>query len=301
MNYKPVFYVIGLLLMTLAALMCIPFLTNVVFHTPAKNKAFLFSFVITAFVGMTMWNMSKPETFGLRSREIFLLTNLSWVMVSFFGALPFLLDPGMSFTDAFFETMSGITTTGSTVMTRLDHANPGVLMWRSVLQWLGGIGFIVMAVAILPILKVGGMKLFQSESSDWSEKVMPRSGAIAKHIVFIYLGLTFLCSCGYLYGGMTLFEAINHSMTTLSTGGFSTSDASMAHFHSPVVHWTGTLFMLLGSLPFVLLVRFVSGAGEPLLKDSQIQAFLEFMLLVWLGLTVCWCLIPTTLSSKRSL
>ena len=130
--------------------------------------------------------------------------------------------------------MSGITTTGSTVLFGLDDMKKGILLWRSLLQWLGGIGFIVMAVAVLPFLKVGGMRLFQSESSDWSEKVMPRSGSIAKRIVAVYIGLTVACSYFYFLGGMTGFEAINHAMTTLSTGGYSTSDSSMAYFSNPL-------------------------------------------------------------------
>ncbi len=286
MHYKPVLYVIGLLLMTLAALMCIPFLTNVILETPSHRMAFTASPLITLGVGLSLWRTCRTELFGLRSREIFLLTNLSWIMVCVFGALPFIFETEISFTDAFFEAMSGITTTGSTVLVGLDSMNPGILMWRSVLQWLGGIGFIVMAVAVLPFLKVGGMRLFQSESSDWSEKVMPRSGVIAKRIVQVYIGLTFLCGWAYHLGGMTIFEAINHSMTTLSTGGYSTSDASMGNFANPTVHWTGTLFMLLGSLPFVLLVRFFSGSAEPLWKDCQVRGFLKLLVFVWLTMTM---------------
>lgn len=286
MHYKPVLYVIGLLLMTLAVLMCIPLLTNIIFNTPAHRMAFTLSPLITLGVGAFLWWSCKTEFFGLRSREIFLLTNSSWILVCVFGALPFIFETEISFTDAFFETMSGITTTGSTVLVGLDNMNPGILMWRSVLQWLGGVGFIVMAVAILPFLKVGGMRLFQSESSDWSEKVMPRSGVIAKRIVQVYLGLSALCAVAYYMGGMTVFEAINHAMTTLSTGGFSTSDASMAHFDNPTVHWTGTVFMLLGSFPFVLLVRFLSGNAEPLLKDCQIRGFLKLIVVVWTCMTI---------------
>lgn len=290
MHYKPVLYVIGLLLMTLAALMCIPLITNIIFNTPANQMAFTLSPLVTFGFGAFLWWSCKSsfesDVFGLRSREIFLLTNLSWVLVCVFGALPFIFETEISFTDAFFETMSGITTTGSTVLVGLDNMNPGILMWRSVLHWLGGIGFIVMAVAVLPFLKVGGMRLFQSESSDWSEKVMPRSGVIAKRIVQTYLGLSALCALAYYMGGMTAFEAINHSMATLSTGGFSTSDASMAHFENPAIHWTGTIFMLVGSLPFVLLVRFLSGNAEPLWKDCQVRGFLKLIGFVWVSMTV---------------
>ena len=281
MNYKPVLYVIGLLLMTLAVLMCIPLITNLLLYTPADCMIFTLSPLITFGFGVLLWRSCKVEYFGLRPREIFMLTNLSWVMVCMFGALPFIFATNISFTDAIFESMSGITTTGSTVLVGLDTLNPGILMWRSVLHWLGGIGFIVMAVAVLPFLKVGGMRLFQSESSDWSDKVMPRSGVIAKRIVQVYLGLSALCTLAYYMGGMTMFEAINHSMATLSTGGFSTSDASMAHFDNPVIHWTGTIFMLLGSLPFVLLVRACSGNTDPLWQDCQVRGFLKLLAVIW--------------------
>lgn len=286
MLYIPVLYVIGLFLIVLSAFMCIPLVTNLIFGTPAHQMAFTLSAMITGAVGLFIWRFCRPDLFRLRSREIFLLTNLSWVVLCVFGALPFILEREISFTDAFFETMSGITTTGSTVLTGLDSMNPGLLIWRSVLQWLGGIGFIVMAVAILPFLKVGGMRLFQSESSDWSDKVMPRSGVIAKRIVQVYLGLTWCCALAYYLGGMSAFEAINHAMTTLSTGGFSTSDASMGHFESPAIHWSGTVFMLLGSMPFVLLVRFLAGNAEPLYQDAQVRALVKLMLVVWSGLTL---------------
>ena len=286
MHYKPVLYVIGLLLMMLSLLMCIPILTNLILHTQENFTDFLISPTITALAGLILFRLCRTDDFGLRPREIFLLTNLSWILVSVFGALPFVFEEGISFTDAFFETMSGITTTGSTVFVGLDHMNPGILMWRSVLQWVGGIGFIVMAVAILPFLKVGGMRLFQSESSDWSDKAMPRSGVIAKRTMQVYGLLTLLCGLCYYAGGMTVFEAINHAMTTLSTGGFSTSDASMGHFTSPFIYWTGTIFMLFGSLPFVLIVRFLLGNYEALLKDVQVIGFVKLIAFVWIGLTL---------------
>lgn len=288
MHYKPVFYVIGCLLTTLAFLMCIPLITNWILATPAHPLAFSLSPLICFVTGVSLIVRCKSdsELSGLRSREVFLLTNTSWLLVAIFGALPFVFETDISFTDAFFETMSGITTTGSTVLTGLDTMNPGVLMWRSVLQWLGGIGFIVMAVAILPFLKVGGMRMFQSESSDWSEKALPRSGVIAKRIVQVYLGLSLACTVAFYLGGMSLFEAMNHSMTTMSTGGFSTSDASMAHFDSAFIHWTTTVFMILASLPFVLLVRFFSGDISAIWKDEQVIGFMKLLGLVWLVLTV---------------
>ncbi len=280
MSVRPVFYVVGLLLTVLAVLMLLPAFYHLITDKEGA-MSFLLSAGITGGSGGALFLSTKPDHFVLKPREAFLLTNVSWLVLSTYAAIPFMLELQLSYTDAFFETMSGITTTGSTVLSGLDNIEEGVLLWRSLLQWLGGIGFIVMAVAVLPFLKVGGMRLFQSESSDWSEKIMPRSGSIAKHIVIIYSGLTIACAYFYFLGGMTGFEAINHAMTTVSTGGYSTSDSSMANFTNPYIHWVSTIFMLLGSLPFVLFVRFFKGDTQCLFKDRQVRAFIGFLLTIW--------------------
>ncbi len=204
---------------------------------------------------------------------MFLITSLVWTIASVFAALPFVFINHISFTDAYFETMSGITTTGSTVLSGLDSMAPSILLWRSTLQWLGGIGFIVMAVAVLPMLNVGGMKLFNTESSDWSDKSSPRAKTVAKNIVMVYVALTMLCILGYLITGMGWFDAINHAFTTLSTGGYSTSDGSMNHF-SNGSHWVATLFMFLGGLPFLLFVSALKKKRiDMLLQDAQVRGF----------------------------
>ncbi len=282
MNHKPIRLVVGLLLITLALLMTLPVLVNLGSGDPGTGE-FLISAVITLILGALLALSGRSEQFQLHPRDAFLLTTYAWIGVCALGALPLLLIEHISYTDAFFETMSGITTTGSTVLSNLEQHPRAVLFWRSLLQWLGGIGFIVMAVALLPFLKIGGMRLFQSESSDWSDKALPRSGSIAKRICLIYVGLTGLCALFYLFGGMTPFEAINHAMTTLSTGGYSTSDQSMAHFTNPAIHWTGTAFMLLGGLPFVLYVKFLRGDRQALVRDTQVRFFIGLMLVVWTG------------------
>ncbi|MDD7804291.1 MAG: TrkH family potassium uptake protein [Endozoicomonas sp. (ex Botrylloides leachii)] len=285
MSIRPVFYVVGLFLIVLAVLMLVPAFYQLGFEE-ISSSAFFLSAGITAGTGAALFLVTKPNHFNLKPREAFLLTNACWLTLSAFAALPFCLELNISYTNAFFETMSGITTTGSTVLTGLDTMEKGILLWRSLLQWLGGIGFIVMAVAVLPFLKVGGMRLFQSESSDWSEKAMPRSGSIAKRIVFIYLGLTITCAYFYYLGGMTGFEAINHAMTTLATGGYSTSDQSMAHFSNPFIYWVAIIFMLLGGLPFVLFVKCFRGDARSLFQDSQVRAFIFFLLLLWFFLSI---------------
>ncbi|ROV60522.1 TrkH family potassium uptake protein [Vibrio ponticus] len=276
-NFRPVLFVIGLVLSKLALFMYVP--TLVAFFSGTSGFIeFGQSVLITHLVAFFCLTIGRTATFKLSVRDMFLITSLVWTIASAFAALPFVFINHISFTDAYFETMSGITTTGSTVLSGLDSMAPSILLWRSILQWLGGIGFIVMAVAILPMLNVGGMKLFQTESSDWSDKSSPRAKTVAKNIVLVYVTLTGLCMLGFLLSGMDLFEAINHSFTTLSTGGYSTSDGSMNHF-SHGAHWNATLFMFLGGLPFLLFVSAITKRKPSiLLKDAQVRGFAYLVL-----------------------
>ncbi|MBC9250030.1 potassium transporter TrkH [Pseudomonas alcaligenes] len=275
-------FILGIFLITLAVSMVIPMLTLLSFERTDDLNAFLWSSLITFVAGLLLLIRGRPQHMHLRPRDMYLLTTASWVVVCGFAALPMVLIAHISYTDAFFETMSGITTTGSTVLTGLDNMSPGILIWRSMLHWLGGIGFIGMAVAILPLLRVGGMRLFQTESSDWSEKVMPRSHMAAKYILYVYVLLTLLGFLAFWVAGMTPFEAINHSMASISTGGFSTSDSSLAHWQQPAVHWVAVVFMLLGSLPFTLYVATLRGHRKALIKDHQVRGLLGFLILSWL-------------------
>ncbi|MFZ3183473.1 MAG: TrkH family potassium uptake protein [Pseudomonas sp.] len=275
-------FILGIFLITLAISMLIPMLTLLIFERRDDLSAFGWSSLITAVTGLALVIPGRPAHVHLRPRDMYFLTTASWVVVCFFAALPMVIIQNISYTDSFFETMSGITTTGSTVLTGLDHASPGLLIWRSMLHWLGGIGFIGMAVAILPLLRVGGMRLFQSESSDWGEKIMPRSHMAAKYILLIYSAFTAIGTGLFWLAGMTPFEAVNHSMAALSTGGFSTSDSSLAHWTQPAVHWVAVLLMMLGSLPFTLYVASVRGNRKALLRDHQVRGFVGFLLVTWL-------------------
>lgn len=277
-------FIIGLFLITLAVSMVIPMLTLLIYQRQDDLDAFLWSSLITFVAGLLLVAPGKPKDAHMRPRDMYLLTSLSWVVVCIFAALPMVIIQHISYTDAFFETMSGVTTTGATILVGLDHASPGLLIWRSMLHWLGGIGFIGMAVAILPLLRVGGMRLFQSESSDWGEKVMPRSHMAAQYIIGVYTLLTLLGYFAFWAAGMTPFEAINHSMSMVSTGGFSTSDNSMANWQQPAVHWVAVLFMILGSLPFTLYVATLRGRRKALYRDHQVRGFLGFLLVTWLVL-----------------
>jgi trk system potassium uptake protein len=265
-------FVIGLVLSKIALFMYIP--TLVAFFTGTGGFIdFATAVIITHTVAFLCLTFGKTKEFKLGVREMFLITTLVWTISSAFAALPFVFINHISFTDAYFETMSGITTTGSTVLSGLDDMAPSILLWRSTLQWLGGIGFIVMGVAILPMLNVGGMRLFQTESSDWSEKSSPRTKSVAKNIVNVYITLTLLCIIGFVMTGMNTFDAINHAFTTLSTGGYSTSDGSMNSF-SHSTHWVATFFMFAGGLPFLLFVQALRKKSPgALFADAQVRGF----------------------------
>jgi trk system potassium uptake protein TrkH len=279
-------FIIGIFLITLAIAMVVPMATLVIFDRTRDMPSFLWSSMITFIAGLVLVGQGRPEHVHLRPRDMYLLTVSSWVIVCIFAALPFLFTQHISYTDSFFESMSGITATGSTVLSGLDTLSPGILIWRSLLHWLGGIGFIGMAVAILPLLRIGGMRLFQTESSDRSEKVMPRSHMVAKFIVLVYVGFTVIGSLAFWWAGMSLFDAINHAMSAISTGGFSTSDLSLAKWPQPSVHWVAIVMMILGSLPFTLYVATLRGHRKALIKDEQVQGFIGLLLVTWLVMTL---------------
>ena len=280
LDCRPVFLVVGILLTSLAVGMIIPAVVDAVAGHP-EWQVFAMSAGVTMFVGVAMALTSRAGGTSFTVRQAFVMTTLSWIAITVFAALPFAFSElDMSFTDAFFEAMSGITTTGSTVITGLDSAPPGILLWRALLQWLGGIGIIVMAIAVMPMLRVGGMQLFRVEASEQSEKVMPRAAQIATAIGAIYLGLTVLWAGAYWWAGMDGFEAIVHSMTTIATGGFSTSDASLGHFASVSIDAIATVGMLVGGLPFLLYLRTAQGDFRVLFRDTQVRSFITIVAVV---------------------
>ena len=247
------------------------------------SVAFIQAIAITSIFSSICIHQGQKSTIQLNIREMFLLTSITWFIVSVFAALPFTFYHGIGYTDAFFETMSGITTTGSTVLSGLDEMDHSILIWRSLLQWLGGIGFIVMAVAILPFLNVGGMRLFRTESSDWSDKSTPRTQDMAKNLFFIYILLSIACAIAYHQSDMNWFDAINHAMTTISTGGYSTSDKSMAGF-STQAQWVAVLFMAAGGLPLILFVHCIQQRSLQVWRDEQVKGFIKFITFVSVSL-----------------
>jgi trk system potassium uptake protein len=240
-------------------------------------QVFFISAGLTAFVGLSLVLMTRGGVAGaeLTVRQGFLLTTLIWLTTTVFAALPLYHSSlGLSAADAFFEAMSGITTTGSTVVAGLDTAPGGILLWRALLQWLGGIGIIVMGIAILPMLSIGGMQLFRTESTDSSAKILPRAGQIATSIGVIYLTITIACGSAYWLFGMTAFDAAAHAMTTVATGGYSTKDASLGHFRSAAIEWTAVTFMIVGGIPFVLYIQALKGRSFAFWRDDQVRWFL---------------------------
>lgn len=292
LDFRPVGFALGLLVIAVGVAMLAPALVDRVAGDD-EWLAFVRASAITVFFGGLLAFSCRVDKIELSLRAAFVLTTLGWVLTSLFAALPlYMTSIELSVTDAVFEAVSGLTTTGSTVISGLDHMPPGILLWRSLMQWLGGIGIIVMAVAILPYLKVGGMQLFKMESSDTSEKALPKAAQIATATVSAYILLTLSCFGLYWAFGMTSFEAVAHAMTTLATGGYSTSDSSMGAFN-PSVQWTGTLFMLLGGLPFLLYFRAVTGGSlRIILKDPQVRAFLTAVGVLIAALTL-WLTITT--------
>ncbi|MEC7701834.1 MAG: TrkH family potassium uptake protein [Pseudomonadota bacterium] len=277
MDFRPILYVIGLLLFILAISMNVPMLVDLYFGND-DWVVFFICIIVTAFFGGALAFTNAPsDGFKINIRQGFMLTVFSWISLCIFAAIPFWLS-GMdvSFVDAVFEATSGITTTGSTIMVGLDYAPPGILMWRAILQWLGGIGIIVMALSVLPFLKVGGMQLFKAESFE-VEKVSPRATQIATAIAVIYVLFTILCALCYKVVGMTAFDAVAHALTTISTGGFSTYDTSFAHYEDPHEEMVAIIFMLLGGMPFILYFQMVTGRPLSLFRDSQVRWYLSIL------------------------
>jgi trk system potassium uptake protein TrkH len=276
---RTVYLILGYLLAALSVGMVFPLLADIL--TDSQDwKSFLASASLTAFIAVLLILTNRGPMPPLGLRQAFLLTNFSWLALTLFSALPFILSQvGLDFTDAFFEAMSGLTTTGATVLLGLDNMNKGILLWRAMLNWFGGVGIIVMAIAVLPMLNIGGMQLFRTESSDTSEKILPRTQQITGSILRLYLSLSFFCALSYVFAGMSLFDAVAHSMTTVSTGGFSTHDASIGYFSSNLINAVAIFFIILSSVPYLSLFQLVAGRPSQFFKNSQIQSFLSIFAL----------------------
>lgn len=284
--HQSVVHVIGLFVTILGALMLIPSAVDWQADNP-DWQVFAFSAGLTVFTGLTLFFATRRRELIIGRRQGFLLTVGLWVAATVAGAIPLLLSQlQISFTDAIFEAMSGLTTTGSTVIVGLDAAPPGILLWRSLLQWVGGIGFIAAGLIMLPFLRVGGMQLFRRESSAVEEKPVPQAFHFAAALLGTYLALTLLCALLLHLAGMTWFEAVCHAMTTVSTGGFSTSDQSIGHFDSALIDWIIVVFMVAGGTSFILFVRVQRGHVSAMWGDQQVRTFIGLLAVVSLIMAV---------------
>ncbi len=274
---KTVFFLIGILLIVLGFSMLAPYFMQLLYDE--NSHSFVGSSFVTIFIGILFVLANLEKEYKLNLRQTFLFSTLAWLMVAAFGSLPFLLSPEeFSFSEAFFESMSGITTTGATIIADLDNSPKSILLWRAIMQWLGGIGIVVMAITILPLLKVGGMQLFKMEGPDSAEKILPRTFEVATIIISTYLILTFLCAFFYWIFGMSIFDSISHSMTTIATGGFSTHNDSIGFFKNSNIEIIASIFIVLGSIPFISYLRFAQGNKKIFFQDVQIKGLIYLIL-----------------------
>ena len=286
LDARPVGYIVGLAVMTLGLTMVMPLLVDVAEgrgHWPVFAESAILSVLVGALVALSCRNGVGQ---GLSIRQAYLLTTTVWAVLPLFGALPFMLGATQSsLTDAYFEAMSGLTTTGTTVLTGLDDLPRGLLLWRGLLQWLGGLGIVIVALVFLPVMRVGGMQFFTSEGFDTLGKVLPRTVDISRGLINVYIALTLACVGAYMLFGLSAFDATAHALTTVSTGGFSTRDSSFGDFGA-LAHYAAVLFMILGSLPFVRLMQALRGDVAPLFADTQARAFIRWVAYAMAAITL---------------
>ena len=277
-NYKTVFFTLGILLIILGVAMIVPVVFQLIYNE--FDSTFITSGIITITFGILFFLSNIDHLKLINTQQAFLLTALSWLSIATFGSLPFFFSGlNLSITDSFFESMSGITTTGATILNNIESSPKGILVWRSMLQWLGGIGVILMAITLMPIMNIGGMQLLKISAYDTSEKILPKSKEISKTLITVYISLTFLCALFYKIFGMNTFDSLTHSMTTIATGGFSNYDQSIGYFNNAYIEIVSIIFILLGSIPFILYIKFISDDKKIIFKDEQVKLFFKLTLI----------------------
>jgi trk system potassium uptake protein TrkH len=283
-DVRPVGYLVGLVVLAMGLTMALPLLVDVAEgrgHWPVFAESMIVTCLSGGLVALSCRNSIGR---GLNIQQAFLLTTAVWVALPLFGALPLMLgETRLGMIDAYFESMSGMTTTGTTVIAGLDTLPKGLLLWRGILQWLGGLGIVIVALVFLPEMRVGGMQFFRSEGFDTLGKALPRTVDISKGVLNIYLGLTAVCTLSFLALGMGAFDATVHALTTVSTGGFSTADASFGAFPG-AAQYACVVFMVLASLPFVRMMQGVQGNLRPLLEDTQVRTYIRWLLYAFVAL-----------------
>jgi len=293
MRWTVVFHLLGILLIIFSHTQLPPIAISLL-TDDGDVWPFVQAYVLTLLVGLILWLLTRKGKHELRHREGFWIVVLFWVVLASFGALPLVLNgtPTLSFTDAMFESMSGLTTTGATVLSGIDDLPMSVRYYRQQLQWFGGMGIVVLAVAVMPMLGIGGMQLYKAETPGpmKDSKLTPRIAETAKALWIAYLGLTVACAISYRLAGMSWFDAITHSFSTVATGGSSTHDASLGYFQSPAIEWVATVFMLLAGINFALHFSALSrGKLSLYLRDPEAKTYLMIAavitLVVWVVLS----------------
>ena len=294
-NYKTVFFVLGVLQIILGLSMIMPIMIQVIYDQ--LDQSFIGAGIITVIFGILFFLSNLDHDKKLNLQQAFILTAFSWLSIAIFGSLPFVFSElKLSITDAFFESMSGITTTGSTIILNLNESPKAILFWRAILQWFGGIGIIVMAITLMPIMNIGGMKLFTISSNHTPEKILPKTKEISIRLIIIYLSLTLVCMSCYKMFGMNFFDSITHSMTTIATGGFSNYNESLGFFNSSKIEITAIIFIILGSIPFISYIKFLNGNKKVFTSDSQITSFIKITVISILILFLYLSFLSTNLT-----
>tara|TARA_B100000035_G_C21024550_1_gene565592 strand:- start:142 stop:1590 length:1449 start_codon:yes stop_codon:yes gene_type:complete len=278
-NLKPIALVGGTVVCSVGFLLIIPLITELIYQTESW-QSYAVPILIYLIVGGSLVITNRNIELKISIKEAFIITVMSWVLLAILCSVPFIYTKTeLSIIDALFESMSGITTTGSTILNNLDELPKGILLWRSLLQWLGGIGIVVIALVILPFLRIGGMQLFHLEGDDPYDKFLPKISSVVTKIIFVYSALTIILFFLYYINGMVLFDAIAHSFTTISTGGFSTHNESFAYFQNYKILNIAIIFMIIGSFPFLILAQTNLYNIYSLIKDHQIRIFLIILVL----------------------
>ena len=286
MRFKLIFSIIGFMVTILGMGMVLPAAIDLFMQNEDSAERFAVSAALCVSAGCIIRMITGEYTDSLRVKEMFLTTTLVWVSYTLLSAIPFYLSEyNMSLTDSVFEAMSGLTTTGATVLTGLDDMSKGILLWRSMLQWLGGAGIVIVAIMILPALHIGGMQFFTTESSAHSERDLPTVVQNMRALLFYLIGLTVACALCLKSAGMGWFDAANHALTTISTGGFSTHDASIGYFESPLIEWILIFFMAMSGFPLILGLYLIKHRWRPIKEDEQIAFYLKVIMASALFLT----------------
>ncbi len=286
MDLRPIAYLIGRMLIVLAILMLAPAIVDGRAGLPNGGDFLLCAVITGAFGALLALATHNALGLSLEMRQAYLLTAAIWLVIPLFGALPFMLGaPGLVFTDAYFEAVSGITTTGSTVIVGLDNLPAGMNLWRGMLNWIGGLGIAFVAMIFLPVMRVGGMQFFRTEGFDTFGKIMPRATDIAGQLVLVYAGLTLACMVTYAGVGMSGLDAVVNSLATIATGGFSSSDSSFSKYEG-AGEYAGAVFMVLASMPYIRFVQLMNGSVTPLWRDVQVRSYLRILAVAIASITL---------------